>query len=115
MTIHPFFPLKANLLHVHVIYPGAVIAEEVMMGLGFIVVMGLIALYGYLLNEPMFFKEIEGVIDRGARQGRIHHPEGLVDLFGRGVSCVVLEKLQDRGPLNGQQDPLLSEPCLFFF
>jgi hypothetical protein len=55
MTIHPFFSLTRYFLHSHVIYPGAVTAEEVMMWLGFIVVMGFIALYGYFLNEPVSF------------------------------------------------------------
>ena len=96
MTFQQFFSLKEDFLYSHVIYSGAVTTEEVMMGIGFIVVMSFITLYGYLLYEPVLFQEIEGIIDRGSRQGGVHPPEGLVDLFGCEMCWVVLEELQDR-------------------
>jgi hypothetical protein len=107
MTIQPFFLLIRDILQSYVIYTGAMTAEEVMMVIGFIVVMGFIALYGYLLDEPMFFEKIEGVIDSGSRQGGVHPPEGLIDIFGCGMSYVAVEKFQDRCPLDGQEHSLL--------
>src|SRR4030042_4834707 len=102
MAIHPSFSLKKDLLHTNVIYSVTVTAEEVMMGFSIIVVMGLAALDGHLLNEPVLFKEIKGVVDRGPGEGGIQPPEGLVDLFGRGMLGVAVEKVKDRGPLNGE-------------
>jgi hypothetical protein len=114
MAVHPFSLLNADLLSIYVIYPATVTAKEVVMRLGVIVVMGLTTLYGYLLNEPVFFKEIQGVIDCGAGQGGVLPPEGLVDLLCRGMLGVAIEEVQDRGPLDSQEDSLVFEPCLLF-
>jgi hypothetical protein len=67
MTIEPPTPLKRNPLHTDVIYPATVATKEMMMRLGVIVIVGLVALDGYLMNEPVLLKEIKGVIDRGSR------------------------------------------------
>jgi hypothetical protein len=112
MAVHPFSLFNADLLPVYVIYPATVTAKEVVMGLGVKVIMGLTTLDGYLLNEPVLFKEIQGVIDCGARQGGVLPPEGLVDLLCRGMLGVAMEEVQDRGPLDSQEDSLISEPCL---
>jgi hypothetical protein len=112
MTIEPPTPLKRNPLHIDVIYPATVATKEMMMRLGVIVIVGLGAFDGYLMNEPVLFKEIKGVIDRGSREGGIDPPQGLVDLISGGMVRIALEKLQDRGPLNGQENPLVFEICL---
>jgi hypothetical protein len=112
MTIEPPPPLKRNPLHTDVIYPAAVTTKEMVMRLGVIVIVGLVAFDGYLMNKTVLFKEIEGVIDRGPRQGGIHPPQGLVDLIGGGMVRIALEKLQDGRPLNGQENSLLFETCL---
>jgi hypothetical protein len=67
MTIQRSFSLNMNFFHIHVIYPPAVATEEVMMRLGIIVIVGLAALDGYLMNKAVLFTEIEGVVDRGPR------------------------------------------------
>jgi hypothetical protein len=85
VAIEPPPVLKRDTLDTNIIYPAAVTTKEVVMGLGVIVIMGLMALDGYLLNEPVLLKEIEGVIDRGSRQGRIHPPQVLVDHLGSGM------------------------------
>jgi hypothetical protein len=112
MTIEPPALLKRYILYAKIIYAATKATQEVVMRLGVIVVVGLMALDGYLLNEPMLFKEIERIIDRGPGQGGIHPSEGLVDLLCRGVLCIVLEKRQDSGALNRQENPPPLKPCL---
>jgi hypothetical protein len=112
MAIEPATPLKRNPFHPDVIYPAAVTTKEVVVRLGIIVIVGLGAFDGYLMNEPVLFKEIEGIIDRGSRKGGIDLPQGLVDLIGGGMVRIALEKLEDRGPLNGQENSLFLETCL---
>jgi len=112
MTIEPPTTLKRNPLHTNVIYPAAVTTKEMVMRLGVIVIVGLVAFDGYLMNKTVLFKEIKGVIDRGSREGRIHPPQGLIDLISGGMVRIALEKLQDRRPLNGQENSLLFETCL---
>jgi hypothetical protein len=96
MTIHPYRLLDVDHTLIHIIYPVAVTTKEVMMGLCLIVIVGLAALDDYLLNEPVLFKEIKGIIDRGPREGGIDPLEGFVDILGSGMLGVVLEKFQDR-------------------
>src|SRR4030042_318705 len=64
MAIEPPSPLKRDPLHTDVVNPAAVTTVEGMMGFSLVVVMCLRAFDGYLLTDPVFFKEIKGVIDR---------------------------------------------------
>jgi hypothetical protein len=115
VAFEPSPPRERYISDANIIYTAAVTTKEVVMRLSVIVVMGLMALYGYLLYEPMLFKEIEGIIDRSSRKGGIHPLQGLIDLLGSGMSLIVLEKREDGRTLNSQEDPPPLESCLFLF